>query len=75
MIAAYLHDVGKLAMPLHILEKPGPLTDSEYAIMRRHALITESILSQISGLEEITFWSSAHHEKINGLGYPHGSYD
>lgn len=75
LIASYLHDVGKLAIPLHILEKPGPLTKKEFQIMRRHALMTENILTEVSGLEEITLWSSAHHEKINGLGYPHGSFD
>lgn len=70
MIAAYLHDVGKLSIPLTILEKPGPLTEGEFEIMRNHALFTRSILQEVNGLGEITTWSSCHHEKLNGRGYP-----
>lgn len=72
VIAAYLHDVGKLSTPRAILEKPGPLTDDEFTIMREHAAISEEILSKISGLEEIAVWASRHHEKLNGKGYPGG---
>ncbi|MDL2272319.1 HD domain-containing protein [Desulfovibrio sp. OttesenSCG-928-I05] len=72
VIAAYLHDVGKLSTPLAILEKPGKLTDDEYTVMRRHVAVTHAILCQVEGLEDICRWGSNHHEKLNGCGYPKG---
>ena len=72
VIAAHLHDVGKLAIPPEILEKPGPLTPEEFDIMREHAQKTEDILLTVRGLEEVTLWAASHHEKISGGGYPHG---
>lgn len=72
VIAAYLHDMGKLGTPRKILEKPGPLTDEEFCSMRLHAAMGEELLSGVHGLEEITLWCAAHHEKLNGSGYPHG---
>lgn len=71
-VAGYLHDVGKLATPLHILEKPGALTGEEWEIMRRHVLMSEEILKQITGLDQLARWAWNHHEKLNGTGYPHG---
>ena len=72
VIAAYLHDMGKLSTPRSILEKPGPLTDEEFCSMREHASMSGELLGGVHGLEEITAWCSNHHEKLNGSGYPHG---
>ena len=51
IIAAYLHDIGKLSTPAAILEKPGPLTPDEYEIMKRHVAVTREILENVGGLE------------------------
>ncbi|CAK7059290.1 MAG: 3'3'-cGAMP-specific phosphodiesterase 1 [Desulfovibrio sp.] len=75
ILAGYLHDVGKLSTPLEILEKPGKLSEEEFAVMQRHAAVTEEILSAVEGLEEISLWAASHHEKLNGSGYPHSSAD
>ncbi|MBF0214936.1 MAG: HD domain-containing protein [Magnetococcales bacterium] len=69
-IAAALHDVGKLAMPNAILDKPGPLDNTERAKMMEHTYYTRKCLELIPGLETITEWASNHHEKLNGEGYP-----
>jgi HD-GYP domain-containing protein (c-di-GMP phosphodiesterase class II) len=70
IIAACLHDVGKLSTPLAILEKPGPLDDVEFEVMRNHVSMSEEILNNVRGLEQITAWCASHHEKLNGRGYP-----
>jgi putative nucleotidyltransferase with HDIG domain len=71
-IGALLHDIGKIGVPEAILNKPGPLTDEEWEIMKRHPLVSEHILSGI-GLSpivlEIARWS---HERFDGKGYPDG---
>ena len=72
MIAAYLHDLGKLSVPLQLLEKSGPLTSAEFHIMRHHAKVTAQILGDVRGLEHIARWCEALHEKLNGSGYPYG---
>ena len=68
-IAGYLHDVGKLAIPLSILEKPGPLTDEEYDLMQTHTSFTWEILQNVEGLREICAWAANHHERLDGSGY------
>ena len=70
--AAAMHDIGKMVTPNDVLEKPGKLTDNEFATMRDHATATAYILSQISGIPDIIKWAANHHEKLNGAGYPHG---
>ena len=72
-LAAALHDIGKLAIPAKILEKPGPLDDEEYEIIKTHVSYTRSLLGAIDGLELIAEWASSHHEKLDGSGYPRGS--
>ncbi len=72
-VVALLHDVGKLAVPLSLLEKPGALEPGEYELVRKHAEISGEILGGISGLEDIAKWASRHHEKLDGSGYPSGS--
>ena len=71
-LAGALHDIGKMAIGNEILEKPGRLTDAEFASMQNHAGFTYLILSDIEDFEEIRDWAAFHHEKLNGKGYPFG---
>src|SRR5439155_12316522 len=70
--AALLHDVGKLAIPEHILNKPGRLTPAEYAIMKRHASIGADILSVVGFPYDVAPIVRHHHENWDGTGYPDG---
>jgi putative nucleotidyltransferase with HDIG domain len=70
--ASLLHDVGKLAVPEHILNKPGKLTASEYEIMKRHAPIGADILSVIGFPYPVVPIVRHHHENWDGSGYPDG---
>ena len=74
MHAAPMHDVGKIGIPDAVLQKPGPLDEREWDIMRRHPLIGAEILgAHQSGLLSIARRIAlAHHEKWDGSGYPHG---
>lgn len=72
VISAYLHDIGKLTIPLQILEKNSGLDDDEFTVMRGHALASYNILRSVRGLEEVAVWAPSHHEKLDGSGYPHG---
>jgi HD-GYP domain-containing protein (c-di-GMP phosphodiesterase class II) len=69
---ALLHDIGKLGVSNLILDKPGPLTGDERAAMQLHALFTEKILSRIAAFHELAQVAGAHHERLDGRGYPHG---
>jgi putative nucleotidyltransferase with HDIG domain len=71
-IAGYLHDLGKLAIPAEIIEKPGKLTEREYGVIRNHTYHSYRILKNVKGLEEINRIASFHHERLNGKGYPFG---
>jgi HD-GYP domain-containing protein (c-di-GMP phosphodiesterase class II) len=71
-LAAALHDIGKLATPVTILEKPGKLTEEEFDIIKDHVRVTYDLLKDISGFERICDWASNHHEKLDGTGYPFG---
>jgi HD-GYP domain-containing protein (c-di-GMP phosphodiesterase class II) len=68
-LAASLHDLGKLAIPSEILEKPARLTDEEFEIIKRHVRLTWELLNDIEGFEDICKWASDHHEKLDGSGY------
>ena len=70
--AALLHDVGKLAVSSRILEKPGKLDDDEWQVMRSHADHTMQILSRIGPLRAMAGVAGAHHERLDGRGYPLG---
>jgi HD-GYP domain len=72
IIAADLHDIGKLAVPNRILDSPSKLTDNEFDVIKQHPYYTRIALQDIKGFEEITEWASNHHEKLNGKGYPYG---
>lgn len=69
-VAGYLHDLGKLAIPREILEKPAALTRSEYDLMRSHTFYTYRILETVKGLETLAAWAAYHHERLDGAGYP-----
>lgn len=69
-VAGYLHDLGKLAVPTEILEKPEKLTEYEFNIIRSHTFHTYRTLEPISNLDIINIWGSLHHERIDGSGYP-----
>lgn len=69
-IAGNLHDLGKMAIPNSLLEKPASLSRDEYATMRQHAYASYSVLSGIEGLRQIAEWAALHHEKLDGSGYP-----
>ncbi|HXF83614.1 MAG TPA: HD domain-containing phosphohydrolase [bacterium] len=69
---ALLHDIGKMGIPDSILLKPGPLTEEEWAIMRRHPVYALDLLSPIPYLRPALDIPYAHHEKWDGSGYPRG---
>jgi putative nucleotidyltransferase with HDIG domain len=73
--AALLHDVGKLGVSNAILDKPGPLDDQEWESMRSHAQHTLEILDRIGPLHEMAAIAAAHHERLDGAGYPLGLTD
>jgi len=70
--ASLLHDIGKLRIPESILNKPGPLTDEEWAVMRTHPEVGERILRPISSLSAVLPAVRSHHERWDGRGYPDG---
>jgi diguanylate cyclase (GGDEF)-like protein len=70
--AAELHDIGKLAIPDEILNKPGPLTDSEWRFMRQHPVVGERILSAAPALRPVARLVRSSHERWDGGGYPDG---
>jgi HD-GYP domain-containing protein (c-di-GMP phosphodiesterase class II) len=70
--AALLHDIGKLGVSTSILDKPGRLDAAEWIEMRRHAALTEDILSRMSAFRDMAPIAGAHHERLDGKGYPKG---
>jgi HD-GYP domain-containing protein (c-di-GMP phosphodiesterase class II) len=71
-IAGLLHDIGKLTVPADILNKPGRLTDEEFATVKTHPAAGASILLHLGGLEREAAIVRAHHERYDGAGYPDG---
>lgn len=69
---ALLHDIGKMAIPDNILLKPGPLTEEEWTIVRKHPEYAYQLLSPITYLRQALDISYCHHEKWDGSGYPQG---
>lgn len=72
---ALLHDVGKIGIPEHILNKPGRLTFEEFEIMKKHPIYGEKIIKNISGWDLVADVVRHHHENIDGSGYPDGLKD
>lgn len=70
--AGLLHDIGKLSISNRILDKEGPLDDDEFAVMKTHPRLTRSILERIPRLASLAPVAAAHHEKLDGSGYPDG---
>jgi HD-GYP domain-containing protein (c-di-GMP phosphodiesterase class II) len=69
---ALLHDVGKLGVSNALLDKPGKLDAAEWDAVRKHAVYTEEILGRIPQFRELAFVAGAHHERLDGAGYPRG---
>lgn len=70
--AALLHDIGKLGVSNAVLDKPGKLEGEEWLAMKRHAEYSELILSRIGAFAELARIGGAHHERLDGKGYPRG---
>jgi putative nucleotidyltransferase with HDIG domain len=72
-VGGLLHDFGKVKIPLEVLTKPGPLTEKEFEIMKRHVEHGECMLRQTSRIDESSICVTAHHhERLDGTGYPAG---
>lgn len=71
-IASYLHDIGKIGISEHILNKPAKLTNEEYELVKNHANVSSQIVSRIPGLSHIVSMVKHHHERHDGSGYPDG---
>lgn len=68
--ACYLHDIGKIRIPDHVLDKPGGLTDEEFALIKLHTVHGDTILRPIAGFRRVAKLVRMHHEKEDGSGYP-----
>lgn len=71
-ISAILHDIGKIAVPEQILDKPGKLTDEEFGVIKKHPQTGADIISSIPSYETILPGILHHHERWDGTGYPKG---
>jgi HD-GYP domain-containing protein (c-di-GMP phosphodiesterase class II) len=72
LIAAKLHDVGKIGVPDSVLRKAGPLTAEEFALVKRHPQIGRRMLEKVAGFEPLLAVVELHHENVDGSGYPYG---
>ena len=71
-VAGLMHDVGKMAIPLKVLNKPGRLTEDEYALVKQHPVQGHEMLSHSPDIGDVTLDVCLHHhERIDGKGYPH----
>lgn len=72
-LGGLLHDMGKLALPTDILNKPGPLSDEEYSLVRRHPGRGRELLAELGGFAPLVLrLVEGHHERLDASGYPHG---
>jgi putative nucleotidyltransferase with HDIG domain len=70
-LGGLLHDMGKLAVPDHILNKPGKLTDEEFAIIKGHPVAGRELLNELGGFPDLVLdLVESHHERLDGRGYP-----
>ena len=69
--AAAIHDIGKIEMPAAIVNKPGALSEAEFAVVRKHAAAGARMVARLGG-EGLTAIIRHHHERFDGAGYPHG---
>jgi len=72
-LAGLVHDLGKVTLPDAILAKPGPLTSDEWARVRAHPEQGAWLLAA-ARLQDVALWVLAHHERVDGRGYPHGLF-
>ena len=72
VLAAELHDIGKVAIPDLVLGKPGPLDEDEWRLMRTHTIVGERLLCSVPTLEPVSGIVRSTHERWDGLGYPDG---
>ena len=70
--AALLHDIGKIGIPDSVLNKPGRLTDDEYAVMKTHVTRGAEILKDLTLIDHVVEGARYHHERYDGRGYPDG---
>jgi putative nucleotidyltransferase with HDIG domain len=68
--AGLLHDIGKIGIPESVLRKPGPLTDDEWVVMRRHPVVGAQIVAPLEFFSEGATIIRHHHERVDGCGYP-----
>ncbi len=68
--ASLLHDIGKLGVSTGVLDKAGQLDATEWEAMKRHAMLSEDILSRMSAFRDLAVVAGAHHERLDGKGYP-----
>jgi HD-GYP domain-containing protein (c-di-GMP phosphodiesterase class II) len=72
-VGGLLHDIGKVSVPLTLLNKPGALTEAEFEIMKTHVAHGDRILRDTHGIDEFSICvCQHHHERLDGTGYPHG---
>ena len=71
-MAAYLHDVGKIAIHLSIIDKPGPLSKSEWKIMKKHTVYTMELIDSEDILWDLGQLAGCSQENYDGKGYPYG---
>jgi putative nucleotidyltransferase with HDIG domain len=70
-LGGLLHDMGKLAVPDHILNKPGKLTDDEFAVIKGHPVAGRELLNELGGFPDLVLdLVESHHERLDGRGYP-----
>lgn len=72
VLAAQMHDIGKIGLPKHILQKPGPLNDDEWARIKQHPTHGMEIVSRVKGIGHLATVIRHHHERFDGNGYPDG---
>ena len=70
---ALVHDIGKLSVPDSILQKPGPLTDEEFDVIKEHPESGDKLLVDLGFGDEVRHLVRDHHERLDGSGYPHGT--
>ena len=71
-LGTLFHDIGKIGIPEHILQKPSALTEEEWAEMKTHPVIGANLIGEVPNLERIRPIVLAHHEHFDGSGYPNG---
>jgi len=74
-MASMIHDIGKINIPSEILNKPGPINDTEFSLIKEHPSIGARIIEPIEFPWPISTIITQHHERIDGSGYPHGLHD